>query len=140
MATKTLTGARGVLKINGQPIALATGCSFNESINYEPIHVLDLLEVEEFCEVSYDASFSCETMRVMGGSPTQQGIFPHVDLLSVLNQPELICELYDVITNQLIVRVEGIKPNGNSFDVRAGAAVANNLTFVCKRILDVSEA
>ncbi len=140
MPTQTYTGARAIFKINGVKIALATGVTVNENINYEPIHVLDLLEVEEFCEVSYDCSLSCETMRVIGNSPTQQGIFPKEDLLSILNQPELTAELYDVITGQLVVRVEGVKPQGNNFDVRAGQVVANNLTFVCKRVLDVSEA
>jgi len=140
MPTQTYTGARAIFKINGQKIALATGVTVNENINYEPIHVLDLLEVEEFCEVSYDCSLSCETMRVIGNSPTQQGIFPKEDLLSILNQPELTAELYDVLTGQLVVRVEGVKPQGNNFDVRAGQVVANNLTFVCKRVLDVSEA
>lgn len=140
MPTQTYTGARAIFKINGKKIALATGVSVTENINYEPVRTLDLLEVEEFCEVSYDAALTCDTMRVIGNSPTQQGIFPHEDLLSILTQPELIAELYDVLTNQLVVRVEGIKPQGNNFDVRAGQVVANNLTFVCKRVLDVSEA
>lgn len=140
MPTQTYTGARAIFKINGQKIALATGVTVNININYEPIHVLDLLEVEEFCEVAYDCSLSAETMRVIGNSPTQQGIFPKEDLLSILNQPELTAELYDVLTGQLVVRVEGVKPQGNNFDVRAGQVVANNLTFVCKRVLDVSEA
>ncbi|VVB53209.1 Uncharacterised protein [uncultured archaeon] len=140
MPTQTYTGARAIFKINGKKIALATGVSVNQTINYEPVHVLDLLEVEEFCEVSYDCSLTADTMKVIGNSPTQQGIFPHVDLLSILTQPELVAELYDVLTGQLVARVEGIKPNGNNFDVRAGQVVANNLTFVCKRVLDVSEA
>jgi len=140
MPTQTYTGARCIFKINGQKIALATGVTVNVNINYEPIHVLDLLEVEEFCEVSYDCSMSCETMRVIGSSPTQQGIFPKEDLLSILNQPELTGELYDVLTGQLVVRIEGVKPQSNNFDVRAGQVVANNLSFVAKRVLDVSEA
>lgn len=140
MPTQTYTGARAIFKINGKKIALATGVSVNQTINYEPVHVLDLLEVREFCEVSYDCSLNCDTMKVIGNSPTQQGIFPRVDLLSILTQPELVAELYDVLSGQLVARVEGIKPNGNNFDVRAGQVVANNLTFVAKRVLDVSEA
>jgi len=140
MATQTFTGARAILKLGNKSVALATGVTVNQNINYESIHILDKLEVQEFAEVSYDASLSIETMKVIGASPTQQGIFPHVDLMSILLQPELTCELYDQVTGNLVGVAQGVKPQGNNFDVRAGQVVANNLTFVCKRFLDVSEA
>jgi hypothetical protein len=140
MATNSYTGARAIFKLANKTVAMATGVTVNQNINYEPIHVLDLLEVKEFAEVSYDASISCETIKVIGQSPTQIGIFPHVDLMSILWQGELNAELYDQVTGALVCVVQAIKPQGNNFDVRAGQVVANNLTFVCKRVLDVSEA
>ncbi len=140
MATKSFTGARAILKLNGAKVALATGVTVNQAINYETIHVLDLLEVEEFAETSYDASLSVDTIRVIDASPTQQGLFPRIDLISILTQPELVAEIYDVITGHLVVVAEGVKPASNNFDVRAGQVVGNNLTFVVKRIKDVSEA
>jgi hypothetical protein len=139
MATNSYTGARAIFKLANKSVAMATGVTINQNINYETIHVLDLLEVNEFAEVSYDASMSCETVKVIGASPTQTGIFPHVDLMSILLQPELNAELYDQVTGALVCVVQAVKPQGNNFDVRAGQVVANNLTFVCKRVLDVSE-
>jgi hypothetical protein len=145
--TPTLTGARAVFYIGPTQVALATGVSITQNINYEPIQVLDLLEVEEFCEVSYNCSMSCETMRSVGGitnspgSPQNQGLFPYVGygnqgLLSVLNQAELTATITDGASGNPVLKVERIKPQGNNMDIRAGQAVANNLTFVCVRALD----
>ena len=144
--TNTLTGARAKFYIStltsgSDVVALATGVSITININYEPVHILDLLEVEEFCESSYECSMSCETMRVIGSSPIQQGYSQPIgvsrtaDLQSILNQPELTATLIDEMTGKQLAIVQGIKPQGNSFDVRAGQVVANNLTFVCKRVL-----
>jgi hypothetical protein len=133
------TGPRAILKIAGKKVATATGVTFNESIEYDTVRVLDLLEVLEFAEAQYNASVSCDTVRIIGSSPTQLNIMPHVDLLSILTQPELICELYDNVSGTPVAVAEGIKINNNNFSVNAGQVVANNLTFVCKRIKDVSE-
>jgi hypothetical protein len=135
-ATKTLSGARAILMIGNTQVALCTGVSITQSIGYEPIHILDLLEVEEFVEVSYDASMSVETMRMVGNSPQNQGLFSYESLLTILNQPELVAVIIDALTGTPICKVEGLKGQGNNFDIRAGQAVANNLTFVCKRVLD----
>lgn len=134
------TGARCIFKINGQKVATATGVDVASNIGYEEIQTLDMLEVYEFAEVRYRASFSCTNVKVIGQSPTQLGWFPHVDLMSILTQPELVAELWDNVTGQLVGVGEGIKPEGNAFNVAAGAVTANNLTFVCKRFKDASEA
>jgi len=93
-----------------------------------------------WAEAQYNASLSCTTVKVIGSSPTQLGFFPRIDLMSILTQPELVAELYDNVTGQLVCVAEGVKPENNGFNVAAGAVVANNLTFVVKRVKDVSEA
>lgn len=135
-----LSGARGILKLNGAKVGVCTGASLNQNIGYERVNTLDLLEAYEFVEVSYNCSLTVDTVRVVGQSPTQLGFFPHIDLLSILTQPKLLCELYDAVTGQLIAVVEEVKPQDNNFTINAGAVVANNLTFVCIRQKDVSEA
>lgn len=140
MPNLVYTGARAIFKLAGQKVAVATGVDVASNIAYEPIRTLDLLEVYEFAESQYNASLSCTTVKVIGSSPTQLGFFPHVDLMSILTQPELVAELYDNVTGQLVCVVEAVKPENNGFNVTAGAVVANNLTFVCKRVKDVSEA
>ena len=134
------TGARAIFKLKGEKVAVATGVDVASNISYDPIRTLDLLEVYEFAEAQYNASLSCTTVKVIGSSPTQLGFFPRIDLMSILTQPELVAELYDNVTGQLVCVAEGVKPENNGFNVAAGAVVANNLTFVVKRIKDVSEA
>ncbi len=135
-----LSGARGVFKINGVKVAFCTGATVNSGIDWEPVRTLDLLEIAEFVATGYNASLTVDTVRVVGASPTQQGFFPAIDLLSILNTPELVCELLDAKTGQLVVVVEGVKPASNNFTINAGQVTANNLTFVAKRVKDVSEA
>ncbi len=140
MPNLVYSGARAIFKINGNKVAVATGVDVASNISYDPVRILDLLEVYEFVEAQYSASISCTTVKVIGSSPTQLGFFPHVDLMSILLQPELIMEGYDNVTGQLVFVAEGVKPENNSFNVTAGAVVSNNLTFVVKRVRDVSEA
>lgn len=139
MAKNIYTGARAIFKLAGQKVAVATGVDVTETINYEPVRTLDLLEVYEFAETSYDCSLNCEYVKVIGQSATQLGFFPHVDLMSILTQPELVAELYDNVTGQLVDVVEGVKPSNKNYSVRAGAVVAENLTFVAKRVKNVAE-
>jgi hypothetical protein len=140
MPNLVYTGARAIFKLAGQKVAVATGVDVSSNIAYEPIRVLDLLEVYEFAESQYNASMSCTTVKVIGSSPTQLGFFPKIDLMSILTQPELVAELYDNVTGQLVCVVEAVKPENNGFNVAAGTVVANNLTFVCKRVKDTREA
>jgi hypothetical protein len=134
------SGARCIFKLAGKKVAVATGVDVSSNISYDTVRTIDLLEVYEFVEAQYNATLSCSTVKVIGASPTQLGFFPHVDLMSILLQPELVAELYDNVTGQLVGVAEACKPENNSFNVQAGAVVANNLTFVTKRFKDVSEA
>jgi hypothetical protein len=140
MPNLVYTGARAIFKLKGEKVAVATGVDVGSNIAYDPVRTLDLLEVYEFAEAQYNATLSCTTVKVIGSSPTQLGFFPKIDLMSILLQPELVAELYDNVTGQLVCVAEGVKPENNTFNVTAGAVVANNLTFVCKRVKDVSES
>lgn len=140
MASNIISGARTIFKLAGQKVALATGVTVSEGIDYEPFRPLDSLEVVEFVEVAYNCSMSADLVTAVGSSPTQQGIFPKVDLLSILTQPELVGEIYDALTGQLVLVAEGIKPSANNRNFRSGQIVANDVNFVVKRVKDVTEA
>jgi hypothetical protein len=139
MAGVVLSGARAILKLAGKKVAFATGVTANEGIDYEPFRPLDELRVVEFVEVAYNVSLSADLVVAVGSSPTQQGFFPHTDLLSILNQPELIMELYDNVSSQPIFIAQGVKPSTNNKTIRAGQISANDMSFVAKVLLDTSE-
>src|SRR4029077_7407160 len=139
MSKPIFTGARAILKIAGQKLAVCTGVDVSESLSYETVRGLDLLEVFENVETSYDCSLTVDTIKVIGQNPTQTGLKPHQDLLSILTQPELTGEIYDAVSGQIVCVVQGLKIQSSNFSVRAGATVANKLVFVAKRVLDVAE-
>lgn len=140
MASTIISGARTILKIAGKKMALCTGTTVSENISYEPFRPLDSIAVQENIEVAYDVSLTMDQVTAVGSSPTQQGIFPKVDLLSILNQPEMIAEIYDAVTGQLVLVCEGVKPSANNRTFRSGQVVANDVSFVGRLVKDSTEA
>ncbi|TSC72550.1 MAG: hypothetical protein G01um101470_315 [Parcubacteria group bacterium Gr01-1014_70] len=60
-----VSGSRVRLQVGGQVIGYATIASYTESIGYEPIVVLDQLEVAEFAPVSYDVAFTASRVYII---------------------------------------------------------------------------
>ena len=83
MAANVFSGARARFKINQSAVGYAAGVSGSESIDYEPVDVLNLLEVKEFVPVAYRATLSAQIFRVIGSSLKRLGIF----LISSLFSP-----------------------------------------------------
>jgi hypothetical protein len=140
MASTILSGARSILKINGKKVALATGVSINEGVGFEPFRPLDSLAVLENIPVTYDCSMSADQVVAAGQDPTQTGIMPNVDLLSILTAPELIAELYDAVSGTLVLKVEGVKLSSSNRTFRAGQIAANDLTFVARLVKSSAES
>jgi hypothetical protein len=140
MASTIASGARAIFKIAGKKVAFATGVTVNETIGFEPFRPLDSLAVIENIEVTYDCSMSADLVVSIGSDPTQAGLFPKVDLLSILNESELVAEIIDAVTSQLLLVVEGVKVSGNNRTFRAGQISANDLTFVCRLVKSSVEA
>ena len=67
--------------------------SGSESIDYEPVDVLDLLEVKEFVPVAYRATLSAQIFRVIGKSLKRLGIFPEEK--NILTTGDLTCHIED---------------------------------------------
>jgi hypothetical protein len=134
MASTIISGARSILKLAGKKVALATGVSVNESVGFEPFRPLDSVAIVENIPVTYDCSMSADQVVAVGQDPTQTGIMPHVDLLSILTQPELVAELYDAVSGTLVLKVEGVMLSSNNRNFRAGQIAANDLTFVARLV------
>lgn len=138
MASQIYTGARAIFKVQGAQVAIATGVDVSETINYEPIRVLNDLAVVEHAEISYDCSVRCEVVKVVGQALKQIGLFPY--FMNILTQPDLTIEIVDSVTNNTIIdTIYGVKPNTASYSVKAGQAVIQDLTFVAIRVQNVSE-
>lgn len=134
MAANVFSGARARFKINGIPVGFAAGVSGSESIDYEPVDVLDLLEVKEFVPVAYRATLSAQVFRVIGKSLKQLGIFPQEG--SILTSGDLDCAIEDRLTGKTMALFQQCKAQEHTFDVTARGIVSENITFVTIRMKD----
>lgn len=142
MAANTFSGARARFKVDGNIVGFAGGVSGSESIDYEPIDVLDLLEVREFVPVAYRATLSAQIFRVIGNSLKAQGIFPAPGkngLESILTSGDLECTVEDSITGNTMAHFEECKAQEHTFDITARGIVSENVTFVTIRLRDEYE-
>jgi hypothetical protein len=137
MASNVFSGARARFKVDGAVVAFAGGVSGSESIDYEPVDVLDLLEVREFVPVAYRATLNAQVFRVIGQSLKQLGIFPAEE--NILTTGDLDCAIEDRLTGNTMALFQNCKASEHSWDVTARGIVSENVTFVTIRVRDESE-
>lgn len=138
MAANVFSGARARFLVNGTPVAFAGGVSGSESIDYEPVDVLDLLEVREFVPVAYRATLNAQIFRVIGQSLKQLGIFPVEE--NILTTGDLDCAIEDRLNaGTTMALFQNCKAQEHSWDVTARGIVSENVTFVTIRVRDESE-
>jgi len=136
-ASATFSGARAIFLINNVPIAFAGGVSGEETVDYEPVDVLGMLEVKEHVPVAYRTSLNAQMFRVIGQSIKALGILPR--LQDIINSDDLLAALQDTVTGSTMALFQGVRCSGHSFDVTARGLVQENVTFVCIKIQDESE-
>lgn len=131
------SGPRARLKINGAVVGFASGVSGSESVEYEPVDVLDLLEVREYVPVAYRSTFNAQIFRLIGNSLKAQGIFPREE--NILTSGDLDAALEDRVTGKTMALFQGVKCSEHSWDVSARSIVNESVSFVCIRVRDESE-
>lgn len=136
-ASQVFSGARSRFKIDGSVVGFASGVSGSESVDLEPVDVLDLLEVREYVPVAYRATLSAQLFRLIGKSLKQQGVFPTEE--NILTSGDLTCTIEDKLTGETMAQFEGCKAQEHSFDITARGIVSENVTFVTIRLRDEFE-
>lgn len=136
MASQVFSGARAIFQINGVPVGFAAGVSGSESLEFEPVDVLNLLEVKEFVPVAYRATLSAQIFRVVGESLKKAGIFPKSEQMAMLTGLEYDCVVTDRITNVPVATFQQCRASEHTFDVTARGIVSQNVTFVTIRVKD----
>lgn len=137
MASATFSGARAIFLINSTPVAFAGGVSGEETVEYEPVDVLGLLEVKEHVPVAYRASLNAQIFRVVGQSLKQQQILPSVE--NIIQSEDLTAAIQDTVTNETVSLFTGVRCSGHTWDVTARGIVQENVTFVAIKVQDESE-
>lgn len=135
---QVFSGPRARFKLEGKTIGYAGGVSGEESIDYEPVDVIDLLEVKEHVPVAYRATLNAQIFRIIGNSLKAQGIFPTPS--KIINSSAMTAAIEDAeISGNTIAMFTGVRTAGHTFDITARGLVAENVTFVAIRVADESE-
>lgn len=137
MASQTFSGARAIFFINGLEIGFAGGVSGEEQVEYEPVDVLNLLEVREHVPVAYRTSLNAQIFRVVGRSLKAQGIMPVQE--EIITSGDLEAAVQDNVSAQTVQLFQGVRCSGHSFDITARGIVQENVSFVAIRTLDEFE-
>lgn len=139
------TGARARFSLRGIPVGYATNVDVRESITYEPVKVLDNIQVREHVPIDYDVSMAADMIRIVNETIKSQEWFPKQGksaaehLLNMINLGEMVATIEDSITETTICHVEGVKIAEHSIRVTARGIIGENVSMVAKRRRDESD-
>lgn len=142
---RVFTGARARLSTNGVRVGFATNCAGSEEIQYDPVEVLDNIEVDEFVPVAYRVTFTSSGIRIIGETIKSQGFFPQSGnttdehLQNILLQGDMVCTIEDTKTSRLMMTLEQVKIASRNFTINARGIVGKDITYVATRMKDESE-
>lgn len=134
MASQTFSGARAIFLINSVPVGFAGGMSGSEEIDYEPVDVLNLLEVKEHVPVAYRTSLNAQVFRVVGSSLKKLGIIPRLE--EIITSGDLEAAVQDSVTGSTVALFTGVRASSQNFDVTARGLVQTAVSFVAIRHYD----
>jgi hypothetical protein len=142
---RLFTGARARFSINGVKVGYARNVAVTEEIQYDPVEVLDNIEVEEYVPVAYRVTFTASQFRIIGETVKSLGYFPNVGtntsehLENILISGDLTATVEDTKTGKLFATVEQVKVASHNWTIDARGVVGEDMTFVAVRVKDESE-
>ncbi len=145
MTINVFTGPRARLTLNGVTIALARSVQVQDELVYDPIKVMDNLEVLEHEPIDYNCSMSAAEVLIVGktleglGFAAQKGQTAADHLRNVLSLPDITAQIEDNQGDTIVARVFGVKIASKSFAVDARTSVARDVQFVARRVQEASE-
>ncbi len=139
------TGARTRFSLGGKKVGYARNVRVTEEIEYQPIEVMDNIEVEEYVPVAYRVTFSASMFRIVGETVKSLGWFPKAGantdehLLNILTNGDLVAQLEDTKTGKVIQTLEQVKIASQSHSWDARGVVGTDAVFNAIRMKDESE-
>lgn len=149
-----MTGARAIIKLNGDVVAMASGISITHENRLEEIPQLDSLEVAEYAENGHRVSFSISIFKLLqdedgnnlyarnlkGGSDksliganASNFYLDPLDIRDLLTQPELLVEVMDEISGTPVYTITGAKFEGGTGSVDARGVWTGTWNFKGRR-------
>ncbi len=139
--TATFAGVRARFTVNADPVAYCGQVSGNETFTYEPVNVLDLVEVKEYCVTGYTATMNAQMFRIVGDSLRGRGIYYSPQ--TILTQQALDASVQDRLgsggAGTTAYQFVELKPQEKSWETGARSIVSENVSFNCIRIMDETQ-
>jgi len=142
---RLFTGARARFSIDGVKVGYARNVAVTEEIQYDPVEILDNIEVEEYVPVAYRVTFTASQFRIIGETVKSLGYFPNVGqnvnehLENILISGDLTATVEDTKTGKIFATLEQVKVASHNWTIDARGVVGEDLTFVAIRVKDESE-
>lgn len=142
---RLFTGARARFLINGTKVGYARNVALTEEIQYDPVEILDQIQVEEHVPVRYRVNFTASQFRIIGETIKSLGFFPSVGgnnaehLENILTNGDLTATIEDSKTGKIFATVEQVKVASHNWTIDATGIVGEDLTFNAIRVKDESE-
>jgi hypothetical protein len=120
-------------------MAVATGVTVSENINYEEIQVLNHLKVAEHEATNYRCSLSCEQFRLIEKTLKSVGIQPRYS--QILSTAEMTAKITGTGKDGTAktITVLGVKFAGQDINIRAGAVQPSSVKFVATEVIEDDE-
>jgi len=141
MPAKTFTGARAVIRINNEIVAIAENYSFTVNTPMEPIHLLGRYSSAEIVPLSYEAiPLSLSGVRVINAGPHTQGKV--LKLQELLNAEDAVITVGDrqgqTDGGAPMATFIGGKSTGYSSGVSAKGSQRVNINYLARMVEDES--
>jgi len=134
--SKTLSGSKASLKLNGVKVAFVSGISVSVDDHLVPIEVLDQLTIAEAAECGHSCSFSARFFKVDENAALALGIeFTNLD--DILTQPELTMEIYDRVGDRVVFTMSGVKRTSGEGSIDARGVWTGSWNFIGKQAIGI---
>lgn len=141
---KVATGSRVKLSVDGSIVGYATIASYSETIGYEPVAVLDQMEIVEHVPVSYDVTFTAARLYLVTDSLKKLDYMPKwndgegsdVLLTNILKKGPMEAMIEDNQTNNILVKLQGVRVTSHNLTFGARAVVGEDVVFVATRAIN----
>lgn len=142
----SISAGSGEFVLNGKPVGVVDGCSWDEQIDQRAIRKLGSLYTVEHnatgVSVSVQATltrFYLQSLRAQGVYPSHKGT-PLQGTLSVINFPPMTLNIYDNATEAVILTVTGVVPTSQGWQLNDGSVMQGSCSYLGIRTLDEQES
>jgi hypothetical protein len=136
-----VSGSRVKLLLNNSEVGYATIASYVETISYDPIAVLDQMEIAEHVPVAYDVAFTASRVFLVNKSLKEKDIMPKFGgtseqfLINLINTQGMNAQIVDSQAGGIVL-LTGVKITSHNLTFGARAVVGEDVTFVAIRAID----